>query len=59
MDHAIGRIVNPVKVKEKMVEQLKTQITDLERFIEFLQGIYLLGCCLWNLDSSLIDCPKN
>ena len=38
VDRAVGQIVNPAKVKEKMVEQLKTQITDLERFIEFLQG---------------------
>lgn len=27
-----------MKVKEQLVVQLKTQITDLERFIEFLQG---------------------
>ena len=32
--------MNPAKVKEKVVEQLKTQIVDLERFIEFLQGIH-------------------
>ncbi|CAG5121196.1 unnamed protein product, partial [Candidula unifasciata] len=38
VDHAVGQIINPAKVKEKLVEQLKTQITDLERFIEFLQG---------------------
>ena len=38
VDQAIGRIVNPAKVKEKLVDQLKTQITDLERFIDFLQG---------------------
>ncbi|XP_067654664.1 RUN domain-containing protein 1-like isoform X1 [Haliotis asinina] len=38
VDHAIGQIVNPAKVKEKLVDQLKTQITDLERFIQFLQG---------------------
>jgi len=30
--------VNPAKVKEKLVGQLKTQIVDLERFIDFLQG---------------------
>ena len=34
------QIVNPAKVKEKVVEQLKTQIVDLERFIEFLQGAH-------------------
>ncbi|KAH9495176.1 RUN domain-containing protein 1 [Bulinus truncatus] len=38
VDHAVGQIVNPAKVKEKLVEQLKTQIVDLERFIQFLQG---------------------
>ena len=30
--------MNPVKIKEQLVGQLKTQIADLERFIDFLQG---------------------
>lgn len=38
VDHAIGQIVNPAKVKEKLVDQLRTQVGDLERFIAFLQG---------------------
>lgn len=38
VDVAIGQLVNPLKMKEQLVTQLKTQITDLERFIEFLQG---------------------
>lgn len=38
VEQAIGQIVNPVKVKEQLVNQLKTQIADLERFINFLQG---------------------
>ncbi|KAL8618751.1 hypothetical protein ACOMHN_015161 [Nucella lapillus] len=38
VNRAVGSIVNPAKVKEKVVEQLKTQIVDLERFIDFLQG---------------------
>ncbi|XP_071122884.1 RUN domain-containing protein 1-like [Mytilus edulis] len=38
VDHAVGEIVNPGKVKEKLIQQLSTQITDLERFIQFLQG---------------------
>lgn len=38
VDRAIGQIVKPAKVKEKIIDQLKTQIVDLERFIEFLQG---------------------
>ncbi|KAL9694480.1 hypothetical protein quinque_013765 [Culex quinquefasciatus] len=31
------KLVNPLKMKEKLVSQLKTQIQDLERFISFLQ----------------------
>ncbi|CAH1787377.1 unnamed protein product [Owenia fusiformis] len=33
VDQAIKQIVNPAKVKEKVVEQLKTQIVDLERYL--------------------------
>ena len=32
------QIVNPAKMKEKLVDHLQTQIQDLERFVEFLQG---------------------
>lgn len=38
VDSAICQIVTPVKIKEQLVNQLKTQISDLERFILFLQG---------------------
>ncbi|KAG8184229.1 hypothetical protein JTE90_013205 [Oedothorax gibbosus] len=38
VDSAIKELVNPAKMKEQLVSQLKTQISDLERFIEFLQG---------------------
>ncbi|KAK6620145.1 hypothetical protein RUM44_006545 [Polyplax serrata] len=38
VDSAIGQLVSPLKMKEQLVTQLKTQIVDLERFIEFLQG---------------------
>ncbi|CAF0889194.1 unnamed protein product [Brachionus calyciflorus] len=38
VDNAIFQIVNPSKVKEQLVSQLKTQIEDLERFIDFLHG---------------------
>lgn len=38
VDTAIAQIVNPVRVKEQLVEQLKTQIRDLEMFINFIQG---------------------
>ncbi|XP_071500597.1 RUN domain-containing protein 1-like [Diadema antillarum] len=37
VDNAIGRIVNPAKVKEQVIHQLKNQIVDLERFITYLQ----------------------
>ncbi|CAG2056806.1 unnamed protein product, partial [Timema podura] len=38
VDFAISQFVNPLKMKEHLVTQLKTQISDLERFIQFLQG---------------------
>ncbi|XP_076356778.1 RUN domain-containing protein 1-like [Tachypleus tridentatus] len=38
VDKAIRELVYPVKIKEQLVNQLKTQISDLERFIEFVQG---------------------
>ncbi|XP_064030174.1 RUN domain-containing protein 1 [Pogoniulus pusillus] len=37
VDVAIAQIVNPARVKEQLVEQLKTQIRDLEMFISFIQ----------------------
>lgn len=37
VDNAIGEFVAPLKMKDQLVAQLKTQITDLERFIAFLQ----------------------
>eukprot|EP00057_Strongylocentrotus_purpuratus_P014320 XP_011668794.1 PREDICTED: RUN domain-containing protein 1 [Strongylocentrotus purpuratus] len=37
VDCAIGRIVNPAKVKEQVIHQLKNQIVDLERFVVYLQ----------------------
>ncbi|OXU26871.1 hypothetical protein TSAR_010612 [Trichomalopsis sarcophagae] len=38
VDFAINQIVSPLKMKEQLITQLKTQITDLERFINYLQG---------------------
>lgn len=35
-------------MKEQLVEQLKTQISDLERFIQYLHGEATCPC----------DCPK-
>lgn len=37
VDMAIGEFVSPLKMKEQLVTQLKTQVNDLERFIKFLQ----------------------
>lgn len=42
VDAAIAQIVNPARVKEQLVEQLKTQIRDLEMFIDFIQGTFVL-----------------
>ncbi|XP_012278847.1 RUN domain-containing protein 1 [Orussus abietinus] len=38
VDCAFRQIVSPLKMKEQLVTQLKTQIADLERFINYLQG---------------------
>lgn len=35
------QLVNPLKATEHLVDQLKTQIMDLERFIQYLQSKYL------------------
>ncbi|VVC38337.1 Hypothetical protein CINCED_3A001057 [Cinara cedri] len=37
VDNAIQKLVNPMKATEHLVDQLKTQIADLERFIHYLQ----------------------
>lgn len=37
VDEALKKLMNPIKAKEKLVEQLQTQIVDLERFVSFLQ----------------------
>ncbi|XP_044274578.1 RUN domain-containing protein 1 isoform X1 [Varanus komodoensis] len=39
VDAAVAQIVNPARVKEQLVEQLKTQIRDLEMFINFIQEV--------------------
>lgn len=38
VDVALGQLVNPLKMKEHLVAQLKTQVADLERFIHYLQA---------------------
>ena len=38
VDEAVGQLVTPLKMKSHLITQLKTQIEDLEMFIEFLQG---------------------
>lgn len=38
VDSAVGELMNPMKMKDNLVHQLKTQIVDLERFINFIQN---------------------
>lgn len=38
IDSAFGEFLQPLKMKEMLVNQLKTQIVDLERFVAHLQG---------------------
>ncbi|KAK6058640.1 hypothetical protein COOONC_03787 [Cooperia oncophora] len=37
VDDALKQLVNPFKEKQQLVEQLQTQIIDLERFVSYLQ----------------------
>ncbi|VDK46345.1 unnamed protein product [Anisakis simplex] len=37
VDEAVKQLMNPIKAKQQLVEQLQTQIVDLERFVSFLQ----------------------
>ncbi len=34
------QLISPLKMKEQLLDQLTTQIQDLERFVEFLQGLW-------------------
>lgn len=61
VDAAIAQIVNPARVKEQLVDQLKTQIRDLEMFINFIQGGWKVllrcvnpACCFGALTSLLL-----
>lgn len=38
VDVALGQLVSPLRMKEHLVSQLKTQVADLERFIDYLQA---------------------
>ncbi|XP_065559451.1 RUN domain-containing protein 1-like isoform X3 [Artemia franciscana] len=38
VNNALAQLVDPLKVKDQLLSQLRTQVTDLERFIEYLQG---------------------
>uniref|UniRef100_A0A1I7SVB5 RUN domain-containing protein n=1 Tax=Bursaphelenchus xylophilus TaxID=6326 RepID=A0A1I7SVB5_BURXY len=37
IEDSSSQVLNPIKEKDKLVDQLQTQITDLERFVQFLQ----------------------
>lgn len=37
VDQAVKKLTNPIKMKDQLVNQLQTQIADLERFVDFLQ----------------------
>ncbi|XP_074115481.1 RUN domain-containing protein 1 isoform X2 [Cotesia typhae] len=65
VDHAINEIVNPLKMKEQLVNQLKTQVSDLERFIHYLQGevsteAYACTCtCSVHANSAKLSAKKS
>lgn len=38
INNAVDKLITPLQLKEQLVQQLKTQIADLERFIDYLQS---------------------
>lgn len=37
INQAVDQLITPLQLKEHLVQQLKTQVADLERFIHYLQ----------------------
>jgi hypothetical protein len=56
VDAAIAQIVNPARVKEQLVDQLKTQIRDLEMFINFIQGRWQWA---WDAMLAVVRCLRS
>lgn len=57
IDVALSQLINPLRVKEHLVTQLKTQVADLERFINYLQADTknakcVCGCSLHSIKKS-------
>ncbi|KRT81915.1 hypothetical protein AMK59_4995 [Oryctes borbonicus] len=57
IDIALSQLINPLRVKEHLVTQLKTQVADLERFINYLQADTkstkcVCGCTLHSVKKS-------
>ncbi|VDK35571.1 unnamed protein product [Taenia asiatica] len=50
----LTQLTKPIKTKEALVDQLKTQIIDLERFIDFLHGMFN-DCLSTRLTCFLVD----
>ncbi|OQR74749.1 RUN domain-containing protein 1-like [Tropilaelaps mercedesae] len=51
-DELKEKIVNPAKVKEQLVEQLRTQVSDLERYIDFLHNDHSMSPTVVNANCS-------
>ena len=57
IDTAVEQLISPLRIKEHLVNQLKTQIADLERFINYLQtdtknSKCMCGCALHSVKTS-------
>lgn len=58
VDNAVGEVIVPLKMKEQLVTQLKTQLADLERFIQFLQGDSANSFCKEKCQCSCSGCNQ-
>ena len=57
VDNALGEFVMPLKMKDTLVGQLKTQIVDLERFVAYLQCEQMPGDAKAITDGTNADIP--
>ena len=39
IDKTMAKLINPKKAKENIITQVSKQISDMEKFVTFLQGI--------------------
>ncbi|CAF0803057.1 unnamed protein product [Rotaria sordida] len=55
VDQSVYQLTNPVKLKEKLINQMRTEIGDLEKFIEFLKT----DSAKTTIDTTILSVPSS